>query len=200
MPAPLLPKDQLLDRLLETFRSQGYDGASIATLSEATGLGRSSLYHYFPGGKEQMVAEVMARLEGALEETLFGPLRAPGPPAERLDAMLRGLAAFYDDGRKACLLERLCASVDAARFGDVVGRQFAAWVGAVEQLGVDAGLPADVARERAEDAVLRVEGALVLAAGRGDPAVFVRTLDRLRRTLLTPEGTAPAPAPPGRPA
>ena len=41
MPAPLLHKDEILDRLLATLRDKGYDGASLADLSAATGLAKS---------------------------------------------------------------------------------------------------------------------------------------------------------------
>jgi hypothetical protein len=53
-------------------------------------------------------------------------------------------------------------------------------------IGRAAGLTAAVARRRAEGAVVRIEGALVVAAGMGDPSVFARTLDELRATLLSP--------------
>lgn len=44
MPAPLIPRDEAIDRLLEVFQRLGYDGASLAELSRGTGLGKSSLY------------------------------------------------------------------------------------------------------------------------------------------------------------
>ena len=186
MPRPQLTRDELLDRLLETFRANGYDGASLASLSAATGLGRSSLYHYFPNGKEDMALQVMDRLNEHLERQLLAPLRAPGSPEARLDAMIDVLDAFYDGGRKACLLERLCASVDRARFGRPLQGAFAAWLDALVTLCSDAGVPALEGRARAEDAVGRVEGALVLAAGLGDPSVFSRALARVRHALLAP--------------
>ena len=37
MPAALIPKEEVLARLLEVFREHGYEGASLAVLSEATG-------------------------------------------------------------------------------------------------------------------------------------------------------------------
>ena len=53
LPAPLSPKSELLARLSDTFRRLGYDGASIADIATATGLGKSSLYHYFPAGRSR---------------------------------------------------------------------------------------------------------------------------------------------------
>ena len=58
MAHPTLPREEVVDRLTRVFRREGYDGASLARLSEATGLGRSSLYHHFPRGKEDMADAV----------------------------------------------------------------------------------------------------------------------------------------------
>src|SRR5689334_15238098 len=98
MPSSTLPKQEVLDRLTAAFRQFGYDGASLARLSKATGLGRSSLYHYFPNGKEDMAAAVLANAGARFEETVLAPLRAKdAPPRERLTRMVAGLAAFYAD-------------------------------------------------------------------------------------------------------
>ena len=43
-----------LPGLAEAFREHGYAGASLSVIGEATGLGRGSLYHFFPGGKREM--------------------------------------------------------------------------------------------------------------------------------------------------
>lgn len=185
MPAALLPREEVLARLLSAFRDHGYDGASLAELSAQTGLGRSSLYHYFPGGKEDMAEQVLALLDEQLTTALFEPLRSKQTPARKLKTMLAAVSAFYEGGKKACLLERLCASVDRTRFQRPLTRAFTVWIEAVESLCVEAGLPAAIARRRAEDLVVRVEGALVVCAGMEDTGVFERTLDDLRASLLT---------------
>lgn len=173
--------------MMRTFREKGYDGASLTELSAATGLGKSSLYHYFPGGKVDMGRQVLSHLESTLERALFEPLRSRGKPDRRLEAMLRALSSFYEGGKLACLLERLCASVDQRKFRRPLGRAFEKWIDAVEALGVEAGVPMAVARRRAEDFVVRIEGALVVCAATGDTGVFDRTLEDLRRTLLSTE-------------
>jgi hypothetical protein len=55
---------------------------------------------------------------------------------------------------------------------------------AVEALCVEAGLSKGVARARAEDFVVRIEGALIVCAGTGDSAVFARTIKDLKLSLL----------------
>lgn len=186
MPAPLLSKPDLLGRLMDLFRDKGFDGASLSDISESTGLGKSSLYHHFPNGKEEMALEVLAYLETQLEVALFEPMRSTGTPARKLDRMLDAIDSFYEGGKKACLLERLCASVDAGRFRRPLGRAFTHWIEAVEALGVESGLPRAVARRRAEDLVVRIEGALVVCAGSGDTGVFARAIRDLRETVLAP--------------
>lgn len=186
MPAPLLHKDEILDRLLATLRDKGYDGASLADLSAATGLAKSSLYHSFPGGKEEIALRVLQHLDAKLAHALFEPLRSRRPPAHKLAAMLATIDEHYDGGRAASLLGRLGASTERLAFRRALGHAFGVWLDAVEALCLEAGLPKAVARARAEDLVVRLEGALVVANGTGDPAVFARTLAALRRSLLAP--------------
>ena len=52
---------------------------------------------------------------------------------------------------------------------------------------MEAGLRPAVARGRAEDLVVRIEGALVVAASTGSTRVFARTLQDLRGSLLSAE-------------
>jgi AcrR family transcriptional regulator len=165
-------------------RRQGYDGASLSELSKATGLGKSSLYHHFPDGKDDMVGAVIGHLETALEATVFAPLRSPGPPAGRLRAMNDQLAAFYRDGREACVLASLGIGDSSRRFHPRVRKLFRAWIDAIASALRDAGLARPVAQARAEDAIVRIEGALVLARSLGEPEIFGRTLRALPDELL----------------
>ena len=183
MPAALLTKTEILDRLMLLFRQRGYDGASLAEIAEVTGLGKSSLYHHFPGGKAEMAREVLAHLSLKLEPALVR-VRGPGTPRARLDAFLDAVEEVYDSGRLACLLERLSASADRKRFTKPLRSSFEALLDAFEHLGLAAGLTRSVAKARAEEALVRIQGSLVLGAGLDQPEVFVRALERIRESLL----------------
>jgi AcrR family transcriptional regulator len=185
-----MTKDEVVAKLLEVFRRDGYDGASLAELSKRTGLGKSSLYHYFPGGKVDMALAVLEVAGKWIEANIAGAVRGHGSPAERLDRVLQAISAFYEDGTKACLLERLCASVDRRRFEAALRGVLSAWVGALAGLGAEAGVPAAEARARAEDAVSRIQGSLVLSVGLDDPGVFRRAIEAVRKTLLLPAAGA----------
>jgi hypothetical protein len=113
-------------------------------------------------------------------------MRSNASPSRKLVRMLDAIDHFYEHGKRACLLERLTASVDHGHFRRPLGRAFGTWIDAVEALGIEAGLPRGVARHRAEDLVVRIEGALVVCAGTGDTTVFARTIRDLRESALTP--------------
>lgn len=61
---------------------------------------------------------------------------------------------------------------------------FTQWIDGFAALAEQAGVPKRAARERAEDAVGAIEGALILAAGLNDTAPFRRCLARVPRELL----------------
>ncbi len=185
MPPQLMRREKLLDLLIAMFRKNGYDGTSFSDITAATGLGKSSLYHHFPGGKEEIAVAVLEHLSARLRPVLEA-LRDGRPPPAKLDAFLDAVNDLYDGGRMACLLERLCASADRRRFAEPLKASFHALMGAFEGLGREAGLARAEARARAEDAVVRIEGSLVLAAGTDDPRVFQRALESIRATLLAP--------------
>ena len=186
MPPALHSRDEVVIRLTKVIRRNGYDGSSLSDLSKATGLGKSSLYHYFPDGKDDMVRAVLAHLAAELEAGLFAPLRRGGSPMRRLQAMGRTLDTFYRHGHEPCVLAQMVLGNSRERFGAQLRAIFGAWTDAIAGALLDAGIPPAASKHRAEDAVLRIEGALVLAGGLGDAAVFGRMLRHLPATLLAP--------------
>jgi TetR/AcrR family transcriptional regulator, lmrAB and yxaGH operons repressor len=180
-----MPREKLLDLLVAVFRKNGYDGTSVSDITAATGLGKSSLYHHFPGGKEEIGLAVLEHLSARLRPALDA-LGDSRPPPVKLAAFLEAVDELYEGGRMACLLERLCASAHRRRFTQPLKASFQEFVGAFEGLCREAGLSRAEARARAEDSVVRIEGSLVLAAGTDDPRVFQRAIESIRTTLLAP--------------
>src|SRR3546814_7759749 len=50
----------------------------LSVITAATGLGKGSLYNYFPGGKDEMAAAVLAHVDDWFEREIYAPLRAAG--------------------------------------------------------------------------------------------------------------------------
>lgn len=184
VPHALLSRAQVIERLLAVIRQSGYDGASLSDLSAATGLGKSSLYHHFPNGKDDMVMAVLESLADQLRNAVFTPLRVPGTPKKRLDAMVTSVDAFYGGGDDPCILAQIALGSTRDRFRAPVKAIFNDWMDAITDVLVDAKLPRAKSRRRAEDAVLRIEGALILSGAMNDTSVFERTMRTMTATLL----------------
>jgi TetR/AcrR family transcriptional regulator, lmrAB and yxaGH operons repressor len=184
MAAPLLPRTEVVDRLMGVFRRLGYEGASLAELSKATGLGRSSLYHYFPGGKEDMARATLERLGEWVDVHLLQTLRGSGTPEARLDRTVAVLDGLYASGRDACLLGTLVHGESRHLFQTQLRASFTAVIAAFADLVVESGVDPVIAQQRAEDAVMRIQGALILSGGLDDIAPFRRVIENLSAALL----------------
>lgn len=177
--------DVLYAKLSDVFREVGYDGASLARLSAATGLQKASLYHRFPGGKDQMADEVLRGAEAWLVANILTPLAAAGDPRGRIRVMIRALDQFYAGGRQACLLNLLASPPHTpSPLAERIRLAFQAFIDALAAVLRDAGLDAAVARARAERAIVLVQGSLVLCRGLGTPRPFRSTLRQLEQELL----------------
>lgn len=68
---------QLIEAASRLFRTYGYDGTSLNDILKATDIPKGSLYHHFPGGKEEVAVEairhtknvVLSLIEEAFEQT-----------------------------------------------------------------------------------------------------------------------------------
>ena len=173
-------RSDLLPRLAEVFREHGYEGASLSLISQATGLGKGSLYHFFPGGKEEMAQAVLAEIDGWFAAQVFRPLREADDPAAAVAAMFRTVAEYFRSGRRVCLVGALSLSDARDRFGERLRAYFAEWVVALSQALVRAGHPPETADALAEEVVGGIQGALVLARALDRTEVFERILAGLR--------------------
>ena len=179
-----MSRQTIVPELLELFRKFGYDGVTIARISEATGLGKASLYHHFPQGKEQMAREVLMFVDQAVNEHFVAPLKAPGSPKQRLTNMARVVEEFYDCGNKSCLIEGLSLGDANELFQESIGASIEGWLQALADVGIESGLSKKVARERAEDILIAIQGALVLSRALGNRVPFRRIIREIPSRLL----------------
>lgn len=178
--------EQLLEALTKVFQIYGYEGASLSLISEATGLQRASLYHRFPQGKEQMVEAVLDHVDQRFKTYLLSPLNNKLAPAERVREMAKRTSEFYLGGQRSCLLDTLSLGKESGVFNAHIKKSFTAWLNALAGIAREAGFTAANARSRSEQALISIEGALVLARATGDTKPFKQAIKALPM-LLTGE-------------
>jgi AcrR family transcriptional regulator len=98
-------RDVALRRAMEVFWEHGYEGTSIAELTEAAGVRPPSLYAAF-GSKEQLFREAVALYQEVEGGPAFAALRDAPTALAGIEAMLRRNARDYTDpGRpRGCMI------------------------------------------------------------------------------------------------
>jgi AcrR family transcriptional regulator len=182
---PSPAKQNLVPILLDLFRQYGYDGVSLAKISEATGLGKASLYHHFPGGKDEMVATVLAALEQWLQETALDALEGEGEALERLGRMGDRICSAYSHGEKPCMLAALMLGSAKDEFQPQVRALLGQWMGAIAAVLTQAGMAESLAQARSEAALVAIQGALIMARAMDDAAIFERTMAQLPQQICS---------------
>ncbi len=176
-------REDVLPVLGEIFREHGFDGASLSVITEATGLGKGSLYHFFPGGKEEMATAVLAEIDGWFQRNVYLPLRDGADPHASIDHMFTAVEDYFRSGRRVCLVGVFALNNTRDRFTDQIRSYFADWATALAKALSRAGYSAAEARALTEDILGGIQGALVLARALDDPKVFSRTIKRLRQLI-----------------
>jgi TetR/AcrR family transcriptional regulator, cholesterol catabolism regulator len=82
---------RILDAAEALFMKKGYSSVTLRDIAVPLGLNHSSLYHHFPGGKEQLFAEVMERNIRRHGDGLAAAIAAG---EGSLRTVLRGIAAW----------------------------------------------------------------------------------------------------------
>ena len=188
-------RERLLDAARELFRQRGYAATGVKAILEAADAPYGSLYHHFPGGKEELGAAAVGAQGDAyrqLVESYF---------ADDAD-LVATTAAFFDEG--AAILEStafadLCPVATVA--GEVAGTSepmrlaaseaFASWMRVLTDRAISAGIDPPRADALATELFCLVEGALLLGrvlrdgdpvriAGRGAAALVERALAESR--------------------
>jgi len=166
----------LLPVLGELFREYGFDAASLALIGARTGLGKGSLYHFFPGGKEEMAKAVLDEIDAWFEGEVFAPLREQADAPAAIALMFSNVDAYFRSGRRVCLVGALALAESRTRFAEQIKGYFAAWQAALAGALIRAGRSEAEATALAEEILALIQGALVLARALDEAAVFARLL------------------------
>ena len=160
-------RDRILETSAELFRRQGYSATGVKQIVTAAQAPFGSLYHFFPGGKEQLGAEAI-RLSGKMYELLIPAVFGPAPD------LVTGVRTFFSaaaehlresDYEDACPIATVALEVSSTSeiLRQACADVFDSWVAAGTELYVGSGLSPERARELTIAMINALEGAFVLA-------------------------------------
>jgi AcrR family transcriptional regulator len=156
-------KQTMIERTAVLLAKKGLQGASFSEILEASGAPRGSLYHHFPGGKDELV---LAALEHAANQALGVLDRLSGKSAR---GVAEGFLSLWRSVLTRSDFSAGCAVVAvtvAAESDELRGRAagiLAGWREKLATLFVAGGIPKKKARSLATSLVAACEGAVILA-------------------------------------
>ncbi len=149
------------------FRRYGYPGTGLKQIVASANAPFGSLYHHFPGGKEQLGAEVVRR-SGQMYLDLVIAIFEAAPDAVRgTQDIFTGAAAVLQatDYADACPIETVALEVASSNepLRQATADVFESWIeGATERI-TKTGIDGAKARELAIALICAIEGAFVLS-------------------------------------
>ncbi|MFD7546028.1 MULTISPECIES: TetR/AcrR family transcriptional regulator [unclassified Streptomyces] len=148
-------------------QQQGYESTSVKRIAGAAQASPSSVYHFFPGGKQELAIEAMHHGAQEFGEMLARGLASAADPAEATAACALLLA---DDLRRSQWTDGCPVAVTALEtIGRVPGLQEAAtraltqWQDLVTAKLTGSGIAPQVARSLAGTVISMLEGAELLS-------------------------------------
>jgi AcrR family transcriptional regulator len=198
---PSSTKDRIVDVTAELFRQYGYTGTGLKQIVASANAPFGSLYHFFPGGKEQLGTEVIrrsGRMYFELFETILGG--APDPVTGVRDFFAGAAEVLREtDYADACPIATVALEVASTSepLRAATAEVFESWISGAGGHLEAAGLPGDEARELAVLVIAMLEGAFVLSramrdttpvdvAGDAATAAIERALQRATTGSTTP--------------
>jgi TetR/AcrR family transcriptional regulator, lmrAB and yxaGH operons repressor len=180
-------KQRLLHAGEQLFRTQGYAGTGLKQLSQAAEAPWGSLYHFFPDGKEQMGAEILAYAGELYRAGLQAALERFDDPAEAIERIFVGEAKILEasDYRNGCPVASVTLDVASTNENLRVAcaSAFRGWLETIALALSSAGAPAHGATALAGFVLSCLEGAIVLSRAAKSPAPLLQSASFVRQTV-----------------
>ena len=144
---------------------RGVQGTSFSEVLELTDTPRGSIYHHFPGGKDELVAEAIALLGSVVSERIRNT--EADRPEQVAEAFSKGWREFVEatDLKSVCVMSAVTvgAGADSEELLPVVAAAFASWRDALADAYTRTGLGKADGRRLALTSVAALEGAMIVA-------------------------------------
>lgn len=191
MAKPSSAREDMIAAAVELFRARGFEGVGVAELLEKSGAPRGSLYFHFPGGKEQIGAEVVERV-GVEVAQRFRDLHESGVDLDTFIVRVFKTTAkeSKERGYKAsCPMAAMAAGVssDNPKLAAAIREAFASWEREIAKAAEARGMTRANAEIFASALLAAMEGAFVVSKSQASSAAHVnasRAIQALAASLV----------------
>ncbi|MDQ0720169.1 TetR/AcrR family transcriptional repressor of lmrAB and yxaGH operons [Paenibacillus sp. W4I10] len=184
MTRTVFEKSDVIPLVTEVFRELGYEGATLSKITARTRLSKGSLYYFFPGGKEEMAAEILAHIDQWFIKNIFEPLEK-NEARVAIDHMWQEVDTYFQSGQRICLIGAFALDETRDRFAAVIRQYFIRWIEALSAALVQTGISKETADQISEETIASIQGGLILSRALNDESYFERTLANLSQRVST---------------
>jgi AcrR family transcriptional regulator len=174
-------RNRMIQSAALLFREQGYSGTGFRDVIEHSGAPRGSIYHHFPGGKEQLAADTVAWAAAVIERQIERAAEN-GNPLVALNIFVDAWREVLEDSnfRAGCPIVAVAAEADAGSTATAAAAAaFGRWQDLIAHALLGAGVGRTDARRLATLVIAGIEGAILLCRARRD----IRPLRDVHRAL-----------------
>lgn len=160
-------RQRLVEAASELLRRQGLAATGVKQILTAADAPFSSLYHHFPGGKDELAAEAIVTAGNLYQQQVEAAWDAGADLPASIAAVFDGAADVLvaSDYADACPIATVALEVastnDTLRLA--TSEVFAAWIDGASSRLAAAGVPAHQADELAHAIIALLEGAFIFA-------------------------------------
>jgi AcrR family transcriptional regulator len=160
-------KERILDTTAELFRRYGYTGTGLKQIVAQANAPFGSIYHFFPGGKEQLGGEVIRRSGQMYQDLLTAIIDSAPDVLTGVGDCFSGASVVLleTDYADACPIETVALEVASSNepLRKATADVFDSWIAAATERLSGAGIVPGAARQLAISTISLLEGAFVLS-------------------------------------
>jgi AcrR family transcriptional regulator len=187
-------RERMITSTALLIRERGAHSTAISDVLEHSGAPRGSAYHYFPGGRAQLLCEAIDFASDHVAAQIAGATTG----IDVLDAVVAGFRKQLTntDYRAGCPVVAVAVEAgDPAKDQNAAvleraGAAFVRWTDLITARLVDDGIAEDLARELSVFITSAIEGAIVIARATRDVTPLDSTHRQLRSLLKAETGSA----------
>jgi TetR/AcrR family transcriptional repressor of lmrAB and yxaGH operons len=180
-------REKMVEIAAKLLRKQGYGAMTLVQVVDEGGLPRGSIYHHFPGGKEQLAREAIAYAASQIARDLaeVATSETASKAIQRYVNLLsdRLEASDFTDG---CWYATTALEVgDNAGLREALEREFQRWTSTIAAGLQGWGVQRKHATRCAQMLIAAVEGGLLLARVRQDTSALKELVPYLQGMIET---------------
>jgi TetR/AcrR family transcriptional repressor of lmrAB and yxaGH operons len=180
-------KDKIISTMGELLETQGYHGTGLNQLVAASGAPKGSLYHYFPGGKDQIVVAALRQAEQELSARIRENLRLNPDPGAGMSEFVRQLAGFVEASGFRAGGPLLTVASETATTNDSINaacrEAYQGLIAAIDDQLRGAGLASPRSTALATTLAAALEGGILLARTMRSTAPLIASADFLEKLV-----------------